>query len=116
MEALCESLLSKYEVYKGETFEVEKYYPLLKAHHALHLLQTQMLTANVSKEQRNSDAALSRKLASATTSALIDLIPTITKLKTYFEQGMEAITSVQASFDKIADDIKKATSLIEDED
>lgn len=115
IDSLVTELRDGFKAYELEKFPIKKTYKLHNQHAKLTMALHRVATANMTPEQRSSDAQTSRRLAVSTTSALINMVPLLDELHTRMRDAVKAVEGMQAMATAIAADLKKSSTTVDDE-
>lgn len=101
--------------YKSEKFPISSTYSLYTSTFELTMMLVHALNATVTAEQQGSDGNTTRRLAVNTTSAILQIVPSIQQVMASMQEGVKAIGELDKITKAVADDFKKTADAINED-
>ena len=115
IKKLLDTLREGFSEYRSEKFPISSTYALHTTSFELIMALVNILNATVTADQQNADANTTRRLAVNTTSALLQIVPSIQQVMTSMQQGVNAISELDKITKAVADEFNKTASKISEE-
>lgn len=99
-------------LYTARDFAMKDSYHLYSSLVKLIVMQTAIINANLSPDQRDDDAKVTRRLAISTTSGLMEICPAIGELRNNASEALKKLTELEKIFKEVATDMEASSSEI----
>ncbi len=98
------------ECYTARDFQTKDSYHLYSSLVKLIVIQTAIINANLSPDQRDNDAKITRRLAISTTSGLMEICPAIEDLRNNASDALKKLTELEKIFKNVSNDMEASSS------
>ena len=115
VNSLVAELREGFADYESDKFPIKKTYALHTATFNLAMTLVNIINASLTPDQKNGDASASRRLAVSTTSALLNIVPSLDQVDAQMRESIKAIETLQKMTVAIADDFKASAAKIDSE-
>jgi len=115
VSSLVAELRDGFSDYESDKFPIKKTYALHTATFNLAMTLLNIINSNLTPDQKNGDASASRRLAVSTTSALLNIIPSLDQVDAQMRESIKAIEALQKMTVAIANDFNVSAAKIDSE-
>lgn len=115
IQKLSDTLRKGFADYQEEKFPIGSTYALHTTTFELTMALVNALNATVTPDQQTADANTTRRLAVNTTSAILQIIPSLQHVTTALTKGVEAIGQLDSITKSVAEEFGKTASKITEE-
>jgi len=115
IKKLSDTLRKGFADYQEEKFPIGSTYALHTTTFELTMALVHALNATITPEQQTADANTTRRLAVNTTSAILQIIPSLQHVMTSLTKGVEAISQLDSITKSVAEEFGKTASNITEE-
>ena len=114
IKKLTDTLRDGFSEYRSEKFPIGSTYSLYTTTFELNMALVNILNSTIPADQHTTDSSTTRRMAIGTTSALINIIPSIQTVMTSMQAGVRAIEDLERLTKKIADDFNDTASKMDE--